>query len=112
MAVLRNVNLALSFLLELCMLAALGYWGFQTGSHLATKIVLAIGAPLVVAVIWGIFVAPKAIVPVSAPVHLLFQLVLFGLAIATLAQHDHTTMAWIFALVLAVNLALAFVWQQ
>ena len=31
MEIIKAANLALSFLLELCALAALGYWGFQTG---------------------------------------------------------------------------------
>jgi hypothetical protein len=31
MRLFKSVNLALRFLLELCALAALAYWGFQTG---------------------------------------------------------------------------------
>ena len=31
MEVIKAVNVALRFLLELCVLAALGYWGFKSG---------------------------------------------------------------------------------
>jgi hypothetical protein len=34
MEVLKNINLALMFVLELCMLAALGYWGFTLDQRL------------------------------------------------------------------------------
>ena len=53
---IKGANLLLRFLLELCALGALGYWGFKTGSGLVAKIGLGIGAPLVVAVVWAMFV--------------------------------------------------------
>ena len=59
------VNLTVAFLLELCALAALGYWGLRTASGPATKAALGIGAPLLAAVLWGLFAAPHA--PVSIP---------------------------------------------
>ncbi|HKO84627.1 MAG TPA: YrdB family protein [Actinomycetota bacterium] len=51
-------NLTVAFLLELCALAALGYWGFRTASGPAAKAALGIGAPLLAAVLWGLFAAP------------------------------------------------------
>jgi hypothetical protein len=36
----HRVNLALAFLLELCALGALGYWGVRTGGGPATKVAL------------------------------------------------------------------------
>jgi hypothetical protein len=47
---LRSANLALAFVLELCLLAAVGYWGFHVQASTALQIVLGIGAPLLVAV--------------------------------------------------------------
>ncbi|WP_235676732.1 MULTISPECIES: YrdB family protein [Bacillus cereus group] len=35
----RNVNLVIRFLLELCALVSLGYWGFQVGKSVYTKFV-------------------------------------------------------------------------
>jgi Protein of unknown function (DUF2568) len=40
--VIKTANVALRFLLELCILVALGYWGFQTGQGQLAKIALGI----------------------------------------------------------------------
>lgn len=61
----HGANLALAFLPELCALAALGYWGFPTGSGVVTRIGPDVGAPLLAAVLWGLFASPR--VPVSVP---------------------------------------------
>jgi hypothetical protein len=66
METIKLANLALRFLLELCALAALAYWGFKTGESAVAKIGLGIGAPLLAAVLWGTFVAPGA--PIPTPV--------------------------------------------
>ncbi len=57
---IKGANLLLRFLLELCALGALGYWGFKSGSATSTKVVLGVGAPLVAAVVWGTFLSPIA----------------------------------------------------
>ncbi len=49
LTVLKNANLALAFFLELGVLAALGYWGFQTGQGTIAKIGLGISAPALAA---------------------------------------------------------------
>lgn len=40
---IKGANLALRFLLELCALIALAYWGFETGSGAIAKFALGIG---------------------------------------------------------------------
>ncbi len=57
---IKGANLALRFLLELCALGLLSYWGFKTGGGLIAKILLGICAPLMAAVVWGVFVSPQA----------------------------------------------------
>jgi hypothetical protein len=108
----KSANLGVRFLLELCALGALGYWGFQTQGGLLLRIALGIGAPLIAAVVWAIFVAPKASVPVSIPVWLLLQLVIFGAAVTGLAVAGRPTLAWLFALAVVANGALMYVWKQ
>ncbi len=73
MFIIQSANLALRFLLELCLLAALANWGFQAGSGWLAKIGLGLGAPLLAAVIWGIFISPKADVPLPVAWWLLVQ---------------------------------------
>jgi hypothetical protein len=65
MKTIEMVNLAAHFLLELCGLGALIYWGFQTGEGLM-KIVLGMVLPLLAAVAWGTFRVPND--PGKAPV--------------------------------------------
>jgi hypothetical protein len=95
-------NLALAFLLELCALAALGYWGVWVGSGPVTKTALGIGAPLFAAILWGVFAAPRA--PVSVPlVGLVVKVIVFGSAVAALYTTDHRGLAIAFAVIVLVN---------
>jgi Protein of unknown function (DUF2568) len=95
-------NLTLAFLLELCALAALGYWGFRVGGGPVTKLVAGLGAPLVAAGLWGLFAAPRA--PVSVPLaRLAVQLVVFGSAAVALYAKAHAALALTFAILVTVN---------
>lgn len=49
---------AVGFLLEIGMVAAFLFWGFRHGSP--WNLVLGLGVPAVVVVLWGIFMAPKS----------------------------------------------------
>jgi hypothetical protein len=112
MLIIKSANLALRFILELCALGALGYWGYQAGSGLLLKIVLAVGAPLLAAVVWGAFVAPKASVPVPVWLWLVLQALIFGFATAGLVATGHRTLAVAFVLAVVINGALLYVWRQ
>lgn len=85
MAAIKGANLGLRFLLELCLLGALGYWGAQIGPGPLGKVALGLGAPLLLAVVWGTFMSPKARVPLPTTAHLLAESALFGLGVAALA---------------------------
>src|SRR5829696_3233345 len=104
MELIKGANLALRFLLELCALGALGYWGFQAGNTTIAKIALGVGVPLVAAVVWGTFVSPQA------PVDL--QALVFGSAAAGLAATGHRTLALVFVVVVVINAVLMYVWGQ
>ena len=84
METIKLTNLALRFLLELCALAALGYWGFKTRESPGAKIGLGIGAPLLAAIVWGTFLAPRASIPTPGFLRLVLELVVFGSAVAAL----------------------------
>jgi hypothetical protein len=112
MAILKSINLALTFLLELCMLAALGYWGFMLDQGLALRLAAGLGAPLLAAVIWGMWMAPRAPNRLREPLHLVVELILFGLAIAALYASGRSGLALAFGLVYAVNVVVRYVWHQ
>lgn len=112
MDVLKGINLAVRFLLELCMLAAVGYWGFETQSGWAMKLILGIGLPLLIAVIWGLFVAPRAIYPLSGIPNLVLALILLGSGAVALFASGNSTLGWVYAITLIVNQVLLVVWKQ
>lgn len=108
MIVVQGFILGVFFLLELSALACLGYWGFQTGQGWIFKIALGIGAPLLAAVLWGTFVAPKASIPVSVPVRIMLQLLVFGTAAAALYASGHPKLAAAFIVIVLVVLTLNY----
>ncbi|MCX6046607.1 MAG: YrdB family protein [Chloroflexi bacterium] len=103
MALLKYINLALAFLLELCMLVALGYWGFSSGQSWLSQFGLGLGAPILVAVIWGIFLSPRATVPLASPLKFSLEVIVFGCAVVALVAAHQPNWAWAFALVVLLN---------
>jgi hypothetical protein len=109
---IKGANLALRFLVELCALGALGYWGFKTGGGLIAKIGLGIGAPLVAAIVWGVFVSPQAPVQLPGLLVLILQVLVFGSAAAALVATGHRTLALVFGVLVVINALVMYVWGQ
>jgi len=112
MSILKTLNLLVRFLLELCMLAAVGYWGFKTQSSLTMKIILGIGLPLLLIVLWSLFVAPRAVYPVQGVSHVVLSLILLGSGAVALFASGKTSLGWIYLIVLILNQILLMVWNQ
>lgn len=100
---MRNANLALRFLLELCAFAALGYWGSQATSSGLWCAVLAIVTPGAAIVVWGLFVAPKAKAKVAEPVRWAIELVVFVGAAAALIAADQVALGIVLGAVAVAN---------
>lgn len=109
---LKAFNLAVAFMLELCMLAALAYWGFQASESVFIKLLLGVGAPVIVAVIWGLLLAPRSERRLTGFSYLLLKFILFGAAAISLVAAGQTTWAVIFAVVSVVNQVLLMLWNQ
>ena len=110
--VLKNVNAALSFLLELCVLVALGYWGFRTGQGTIAKIGLGIGAPAVAVVVWGLFGAPNSARQLYDPWRFILYVVFFGSAAMALFAAGQRVLGVAFALVFILNCTLIYALGQ
>ncbi|MDM5247768.1 YrdB family protein [Lysinibacillus sp. G4S2] len=106
------LNLALRFLLEICVLMALGYWGLQTGKGIFFKLLLGIGAPVLVAIIWGTFGSPKAAIPADGILHIMLELGIFSLAVIALYATGRTQLAYVFAILIIINQILLSVFHQ
>jgi hypothetical protein len=99
-------NLALRFGLELGALAALGYSGLQTDKGAVLRIALGIGAPVLAAVLWSVFVAPAAQSRLPDPWRLIPEFAVFGSAAAGLVLAGHPTIGGAFAIITILNSAL------
>jgi hypothetical protein len=112
MEISKSINAGLAFLLELAMLAAFGYWGFQGEKSIWIKWGLGIGIPLVVAILWGLLLAPRANRRLNSQWGTLLSLGLFCLAAFALFQTNHPALAIALAGFAIVNRILIILWRQ
>jgi len=104
---MRHVNDLLAFLLELVALAALGYWGFKAGPGVPAKVALAVGAPLLAAIAWGLFASPRATITLPLMGVLVVKALVFGSATLALYAVENRTTAIFFAVIVVINIAIA-----
>jgi hypothetical protein len=105
------VNLGIRFLLELCILFSVGYWGYQFPKSQILKIGLCIGAPLLVAIVWGTFLAPKASIQLPGPIFLILEIIVFAIATLAIYFTGHPILAWVFAIISVINRILLFMYK-
>lgn len=105
------LNLLLRFVLELVMLFALGYWGWETQTGI-WQVIAVIGLPLIAAMLWGTFRVPDdpkaAPVVVPGVVRLALELALFAAAVALLAHAGHPQAALILGLITAGHYVISY----
>ncbi len=84
---MNTLNLGLRFLLELCGLFAIGYWGWRQDVG-AFRFVLCLVGPIIFGIAWFTFNVKndpsrsgKAPIPVPGAVRLALELFLFGVAV-------------------------------
>ena len=98
----RWANLLLAFVLELGALGALSYTGAQLSDGRVGATAMAIGLPLVAAVLWGLFAAPRSVKDVPAA-KVVVKAAVFGLATIGLLANGHTGLALTFAACIVLN---------
>ena len=97
-----GANLVLRFLLELTALAATSYWGFASSSGVRQWI-LGLGAPAVVAVVWGLFVSPKAKIELPRPARFAVELAVWAAAALALVAAGQAVLGIAFAAVALIS---------
>ncbi|MBA3870738.1 MAG: YrdB family protein [Anaerolineae bacterium] len=112
MAALKGINLGLSFLLELIMLFAYGYWGFTAGSSNLVHWVLGVGVPLVAIVIWSIYNAPMSKRRLPRTPRTMLEVLMFSLGALMLALAGQTQWAIVFVVLIVINQIGLYIWQQ
>ncbi|MFS0781284.1 YrdB family protein [Bacillus sp. 1P06AnD] len=104
-----GIGLGLRFLLEMCGLAALAYGGFSTGNSYVWKLLLGMGSPLLMAAIWGMFISPKAAIPVKGMVKWLLELLVFGLCTCALLAAGKPLLSIVFAMLVMIDWLILYV---
>lgn len=77
MEIIKNINLGVRFILELCLLASLAIAGLSLVDNRVMKWVAFAGLPILAATIWGLYIAPKAQHRLEQPHRLIVELHLF-----------------------------------
>ncbi len=110
----RELNLALRFVLELCALAALGFWGWSQTEEW-WRYLLMLGVPALGATIWGTFAVPgdpsrsgKAPIPVPGIARLTLELAFFGFACWALYDVGATVSSLTLAAIVVVHYVLSY----
>ena len=106
---LTTANDLLRFALELAAIAALAVWGWVAGGSGILRYVLAIGTPLLLVVVWAVFIAPNAESPLAPTLR---ELVGSGLLLAAallLWLVGFRVAAVVFAVLIVVNTVLMLV---
>ncbi|HEX4525844.1 MAG TPA: YrdB family protein [Gaiellaceae bacterium] len=100
---MKAVNLAVRFACELAMLVAFVWWGWPVAG-----IVGAVAA----AVVWGLFIGPKARRRLPDPARFLLELTLFAAATAAFIDVGQSVLAVAFAIAAVVTASLVRVWPE
>jgi hypothetical protein len=100
---IRSALAVLRFVLEVCLVAAYAYFGFTFPG--AAGVILGIGLPAILIVVWGLFVAPKATRRLQGLARFIVETTLFLLGAGALAAVGR----WEWGIVLFIVFALDWV---
>ena len=112
MSALRLINLGVRFLLELGALGAFSYWGATARASGALRAALAVILPLIVALLWGLFISPKARYSTGRAGQVGLGVIVFLVAALLLRERGHVTVAAAFAATSVVSSLLLYALPQ
>jgi hypothetical protein len=108
------INLLGRFILEIAGLVALGWWGWNQAEGIL-RFLLALGIPLLAAILWGTFAVPndpsrsgEAKVPVPGIVRLLLELAFFASATWVLFNMELSTLGWIYGIASLIHYLISY----
>jgi Protein of unknown function (DUF2568) len=109
---IRGFCLFVAFLLELAVLGSAGYWGFTVSPDLAVRLLAGLGVPVLLAVAWGGFAAPRAARPLRGVPRAAFEVAWFGAGVVLLAAAGAGIVAAVLALVYLANTMVLRLWLR
>lgn len=105
---MKMANLVLRFVLEMAALFAVGYASYHAVQAEPARLALCIAAPLLFAVLWGLFAAHKAKFPPPQPFKAIVGAVLLEVTAVVLALEGQGLWAVIIAVGIAANSATVY----
>jgi Protein of unknown function (DUF2568) len=103
------LNLALRFFLEMTAIIGVGMWGWHRADDL-TKYLYAIGLPMAMSVVWGVFNVPgdpsrSGSAPVVVPgwLRLMIEAAFFSLGALALISQGYTMLGGVFIVVVVLH---------
>lgn len=100
------LNLSLRFILEIAALLSVGFWGWSKGAGI-TRFLLALGVPLIIAILWATFRIPNdpGPAPVAIPgiVRFFFEIIVFGFAVWSLIDINQPIWAAVLGILLLIH---------
>jgi hypothetical protein len=109
---MKNLNLLFRFILELLVLVALFLLGMSVSDSLPIQLLLALGLPVAVMVVWGLFVSPRASRRLEDPTRLGIELVIWAVGALAFGIAVSWLVALLFAAAVGVSLVLMFLLGQ
>jgi hypothetical protein len=97
------LSLALRFALELALLVFVAIWAASLDASGFVRLVVAIGAPVLIALIWGRWVAPKATARLADPERFVLEVALFAIGGVAAAANWGIVIGVAFAIVAISN---------
>ena len=108
------INLTVRFLLEVSALLAMGVWGWYQGDGWL-RFVLALGIPLIAAIVWGTFAVPddpsrSGAAPVAVPgiLRLVIEAVIFIFAVWALYDLGFTKLSGLLGIIVVIHYLVSY----
>lgn len=106
MQAVKLANTGLRFVLEMCALGLLAFWGYHAAGEGGRGVALGAGVALLFAVVWGLLASPNAPASLSRPMKTGVQMTLLLLPAAALLQLGEPSVAGGFAVLIVGNAVL------
>ena len=100
-----TASVALRFVLEFSGVIALAYWGLHAASTMPLQALLAVVAPVVLIIIWALFIAPRAVYPIPRLAQAIAGGLLLEVAALALVVAGQPTVGLVFAALIAIDTA-------
>lgn len=108
------INLTIRFLLEIIALISIGTWGWNKTDGFY-RYILAIGLPVLIAVIWGIFAVPndpsrsgQTVVVTSGIIRLGIEFSIFAIATLAIFNIGQQKISYAFALIVIIHYVVSY----